>query len=123
MNIHLIEADLRNFEISKTNISQSTEQEMASLWTFDDARAKVQFEEYKRNYFEGSLGEDDNLDFSQNIVVDKEYLLEKISSLARSSERGYIHYIVQLQGDKISYEAACNLFAKTPYDSILFQKI
>nr|3PA8_A Chain A, Toxin B [Clostridioides difficile 630]3PA8_B Chain B, Toxin B [Clostridioides difficile 630]3PEE_A Chain A, Toxin B [Clostridioides difficile 630]3PEE_B Chain B, Toxin B [Clostridioides difficile 630] len=67
-------------------------------------------------------GEDDNLDFSQNIVVDKEYLLEKISSLARSSERGYIHYIVQLQGDKISYEAACNLFAKTPYDSVLFQK-
>uniref|UniRef100_UPI00336AECC7 Toxin B n=1 Tax=Clostridioides difficile 342 TaxID=1151306 RepID=UPI00336AECC7 len=68
------------------------------------------------------MGEDDNLDFSQNIVVDKEYLLEKISSLARSSERGYIHYIVQLQGDKISYEAACNLFAKTPYDSVLFQK-
>nr|7S0Y_A Chain A, Toxin B [Clostridioides difficile] len=52
MNIHLIEADLRNFEISKTNISQSTEQEMASLWSFDDARAKAQFEEYKRNYFE-----------------------------------------------------------------------
>lgn len=122
MNIHLIEADLRNFEISKTNISQSTEQEMASLWSFDDARAKAQFEEYKKNYFEGSLGEDDNLDFSQNTVVDKEYLLEKISSLARSSERGYIHYIVQLQGDKISYEAACNLFAKTPYDSVLFQK-
>ncbi|HBF8411146.1 glycosylating toxin TcdB [Clostridioides difficile] len=118
----ILSSELRNFEFPKVNISQATEQEKNSLWQFNEERAKIQFEEYKKNYFEGALGEDDNLDFSQNTVTDKEYLLEKISSSTKSSERGYVHYIVQLQGDKISYEAACNLFAKNPYDSILFQK-
>ncbi|HBG7288358.1 TPA: peptidase C80, partial [Clostridioides difficile] len=118
----ILSSELRNFEFPKVNISQATEQEKSSLWQFNEERAKIQFEEYKKNYFEGALGEDDNLDFSQNTVTDKEYLLEKISSSTKSSERGYVHYIVQLQGDKISYEAACNLFAKNPYDSILFQK-
>ncbi|UUV16739.1 TcdA/TcdB pore-forming domain-containing protein [Clostridioides difficile] len=118
----LKERQLRNFEFPITKLSQLTEQEITSLWSFDQAKAKSQFEEYKKGYFEGALGEDDNLDFSENTVIDREYLMEKISSSARNTERGYAHYIVQLQGDKISYEAACNLFAKTPYDSILFQK-
>ncbi|MGO1042552.1 TcdA/TcdB pore-forming domain-containing protein [Clostridioides difficile] len=122
INVFLKENQLRIFEFPITKLSQLTEQEVISMWSFDQARAKAQFERHVRNYLEGALGEDDNLDFSENTVIDREYLMEKISSSAKNTERGYAHYIVQLQGDKISYEAACNLFAKTPYDSILFQK-
>nr|Q46342.1 RecName: Full=Cytotoxin-L; AltName: Full=Lethal toxin; Short=LT; Contains: RecName: Full=Glucosyltransferase TcsL [Paeniclostridium sordellii]CAA57959.1 cytotoxin L [[Clostridium] sordellii] [Paeniclostridium sordellii] len=121
-NIHLLEPELRNFEFPKTKISQLTEQEITSLWSFNQARAKSQFEEYKKGYFEGALGEDDNLDFAQNTVLDKDYVSKKILSSMKTRNKEYIHYIVQLQGDKISYEASCNLFSKDPYSSILYQK-
>ncbi|MCC0686782.1 TcdA/TcdB pore-forming domain-containing protein [Clostridioides sp. ES-S-0056-01] len=116
---------LTEFKFPESNLSQFTEQEMKSLWSFDKASAKYQFEKYVRDYTGESLSEDSGLDFNKNTVINKNYLLnDKIPSnnLKETGSKNYVHYIIQLQGDDVSYESACNLFSKNPENSIIIQR-
>ncbi|HBH3693831.1 TPA: peptidase C80, partial [Clostridioides difficile] len=116
---------LTEFKFPESNLSQFTEQEMNSLWSFDKVSAKYQFEKYVRDYTGESLSEDSGLDFNKNTVINKNYLLnDKIPSnnIKETGSKNYVHYIIQLQGDEISYESACNLFSKNPENSIIIQR-
>ncbi|EQG60630.1 toxin B [Clostridioides difficile DA00145] len=118
-------SDLIEFKFPENNLSQLTEQEINSLWSFDQASAKYQFEKYVRDYTGGSLSEDNGVDFNKNTALDKNYLLNnKIPSnnVEEAGSKNYVHYIIQLQGDDISYEATCNLFSKNPKNSIIIQR-
>ncbi|CEK40047.1 glucosylating haemorrhagic toxin TcsH [Paraclostridium sordellii] len=118
-------SDLMEFKFPESNLSQFTEQEINSLWSFDQASAKYQFEKYVRDYTQESLSEDSELDFNKNTVLDKNYLLNnKIPSnnVEETGSKNYVHYIIQLQGDDISYESACNLFSKNPKNSVIIQR-
>ncbi len=68
-------SDLIEFKFPENNLSQLTEQEINSLWSFDQASAKYQFEKCVRDYTGGSLSEDNGVDFNKNTALDKNYLL------------------------------------------------
>ncbi|HBG5344515.1 TPA: peptidase C80, partial [Clostridioides difficile] len=121
----LLKPGITEFKFPEDSISQLTEQEGDSLWRLKYADVKYEFERYVRDYTGGSLSEDSGLDFNKNTVINKSYLLnDKIPSnnIKETESKNYVHYIIQLQGDDISYESACNLFSKNPENSIIIQR-
>ncbi|UWD48515.1 C80 family cysteine peptidase [Clostridioides difficile] len=121
----LLKPGIMEFKFPTDSISQLTEQEADSLWRLKHADVKYEFEKYVRDYTGGSLSEDSGIDFNKNAVINKNYLLnDKIPSnnIKETGSKNYVHYIIQLQGDDISYESACNLFSKNPENSIIIQR-
>ncbi|KPI56898.1 peptidase C80 [Clostridioides difficile] len=121
----ILKQGIIEFKFPEGSISQLTEQEGDSLWRLKHADVKYEFEKYVRDYTQGSLSEDSGIDFNKNTVINKSYLLnDKIPSnnIKETGSKNYVHYIIQLQGDDISYESACNLFSKNPENSIIIQR-
>ncbi|MHC9370241.1 glycosylating toxin TpeL [Clostridium perfringens] len=125
LNPQILQEDLKYFEVPQALISQQTEQEINSSWTFNQVKSQIEYKKLVEKYTNKSLSENDKLNFNENKIIDKVELLNRINSnnLINFDDKEYLRYIIQLQGDKVSYEAAINLFIKNPSNSILVQEI
>ncbi len=121
-NIVLSSGVQNTFGIRNDEASIATQAERKSGWILKKNESKEEFRKYVVEAG-GKLSSHEGTNFNENKLVDKDGLTQTIKELREkpSYEKDYLHFIVQLQGDKTSYDAATALFAKFAENAVLVQ--
>ncbi len=121
-NIVLSSGVQNTFGIRNDEASIATQAERKSGWILKQNESKEEFKKYIVQAG-GKLSSHEDINFNENKIVDKEGLTKTINELREKAnyEKDYLHFIVQLQGDKVSYDAATSLFAKFAENAVLVQ--